>query len=261
MLLYGGCTVKGSGDALTLRGALCTSDVWSLTAHFTSLDAPAQCPYAAVRPGVSALAGQTSPPGLLDEVFLANHLHSTAIVGGTALAMESVTAASALVHPVSPGMAVSWKPIARPTAPRTDSVPMGRATATSDGKARIVLWSKSARACAQTKESADTALASAIRALVVRIAPRPSRALVIALGVGSACKGPATASPNLPALLVKRYSSVHPIVRSMACAARVCVHVSQDGQVWIVPRHSVVPTTAPAMEYVPTVVAIATLVI
>ena len=53
MLMYGGCSVKGSaavGGPAQLAGSstagegLCTSDVWSMTVHFTSLDAPAVCP-------------------------------------------------------------------------------------------------------------------------------------------------------------------------------------------------------------------------
>ena len=58
VLAYGGCSVKGAPSAAAIPSShapvggrpwgtgsnLCTDVAWSLTLHFTSLDAPAQCP-------------------------------------------------------------------------------------------------------------------------------------------------------------------------------------------------------------------------
>lgn len=44
LTLYGGCQVKGSLKPRLGGSDLCTSDAWSLSAHFTSLDGPAACP-------------------------------------------------------------------------------------------------------------------------------------------------------------------------------------------------------------------------
>lgn len=50
VLVYGGCSVRGAVGSIGLVSsratstALCTDEVWSLSAHFTSLDAPSECP-------------------------------------------------------------------------------------------------------------------------------------------------------------------------------------------------------------------------